>query len=120
MRCGVGLRVGIAAHGRTSFVLGVLLFIFKIQVMQLSKGRVTQNGNWISYKTEVSGESINFYQELAAELRAFLTKKGIGTDGDFHVAHAVNSTSRKGCVTVKVFSSDSSMNVFPFESHSVD
>lgn len=88
--------------------------------MQLSQGRVTQNGNWISYKTSNCGESINLYLELSAEFQLFLSKKNISTDGDFHAVHVVNSTGRKGCVTIKVFSNDSSMDMLPFESHSVD
>lgn len=88
--------------------------------MLLSKGKVTQNGNWVSYKTDYYSESINFFQKCSEELNEQLEKLGILNDGDYHAGRSYNSDNRKNCVTVRVASTDPKMSVFPFEGDAVN
>ncbi len=70
---------------------------------RLKKGVVTQNGSYISYKTEWYGEWNSFHQELFHELKTFLEKNKIRFKGDdFKVRLSDNSNRRKGCVTISV------------------
>lgn len=88
--------------------------------MKLSKGRVTQNGYWISYKTIQYGESINLYQKLAEELKLALDTKGIGYKGEFEASKAFSSRSRLNCITVKVFGDGEGCNVLPYEDDAIN
>ncbi len=70
---------------------------------RLTKGVVTQNGSYISYKTEWYGEWNSFHQELFHELKVFLEKNKIRFKGDdFKARLSDNSNRRKGCVTISV------------------
>ena len=91
-----------------------------MQIVRLSSGIVTQNGNWISYKTTIYSKQISFYQQMADELSMFLIEQGINFKRGFEAEHCFNSESRKGCVTVKCFSIDPKANALPYEGDSIN
>lgn len=70
---------------------------------KLSKGVVTQNGHYISYKTDCYTDWNSFFQQFYYELRQFLILNNIAfKDGDFMIHKADDSASRKGCVTISI------------------
>jgi len=91
-----------------------------MQIVRLSSGTVTQNGNWISYKTSIYGKQISLYQKLANELMNFLSENNILFRGGFEAEHAYESVTRKGCITVKTYSVDNDMKSLPYEADSIN
>lgn len=84
----------------------------------LSYGTVTQNGYYISYKTNMYSDYNSFFQKLHYELTEFLNEKGIKyVKKDFRINKAENSRHRKGCITISVESTDQTL---PFSSDSVN
>ncbi len=80
----------------------------------LPNGHVTQNGTYISYKTEMYGEFNSIFQKLHYELTQFLKKHDIKyVKKDFRICKAVESPRRKHCVTVMVESKDQTLPYSP-------
>lgn len=88
--------------------------------MNLSMGRLTQNGFWISYKTNCYCKEIGFYQNLAKELRAKLKSMGIKTKGAYEAETVSSSRSRQNCLTISVYSTDERMIKIPFQDSKLD
>lgn len=94
--------------------------------MNLKHGRVTQNGSWISYKTYNYHTGIGNIQKSAKKLHAFLISKGVSSKvEDYEVHIAVNSSYRRGCVSICAFFQkgeipEEVMNSIPFENHFAD
>ena len=88
--------------------------------MNLSMGRVTQNGFWISYKTNCYCKEIGFYQKLAKELRARLKDIGVKTKGAYEADSVKNRGSRQNCLTISVYSTDERMSKIPFQDSKLD
>jgi hypothetical protein len=84
------------------------------QRIQLPHGSVTQNGNYISLKTDSYSQRLSFYLEVAKELQDYLKTIGIHVcTEEAYVCKADNSTSRLNCVSVWYpYSGD--MSAIPF------
>lgn len=70
---------------------------------KLSHGVVTQNGTYISYKTDWYADNNSSFQKFHAELVVFLNRNKIGfKKDDFKIYKSDNSRSRLRCVTITV------------------
>ncbi len=71
--------------------------------IQLSKGVVTRSRCYISYKTDMYGDYINFYIKLFDELKKHLDENGVNISFDeAQMIKSFNSNCRKGCITILV------------------
>ena len=94
--------------------------LFKMQKIKLSKGVVTQNGNYVSYKTGIINNDIPLFQKLADELKTFLDTKNILYTYPFEAHHGSPFKARSGCITIRICASSLNVEFLPFESDSIN
>lgn len=64
-------------------------------------GLITQNGYYVSLKTDMYSDHLSTFNELAKELRAWLRKnKILPKRGEMKMQKSYESRSRKNCITV--------------------
>lgn len=78
---------------------------------------LSQNGTYISYKTDWYGDSLSFFNELGKALTDFLKKSNIPFMDDSITICKAEGTRRKGTITVRVISNYTEL---PFDSNSID
>lgn len=75
--------------------------------IQLSKGFITRNRCYISYKTNYYSDHIYFYVALFDELKTHLAEKGVNCSFEYaQMNKSFDSSMRKGCVTVLAYITD--------------
>lgn len=78
---------------------------------------LSQNGNYISYKTNWYGDSLSFFNELGKSLTDFLEKSNIPFMDDSITICKAQGTRRNGTITVRVTSNYTGLS---FDSNSID
>lgn len=87
--------------------------------MNLTNGRVTQNGNNISYKTKSYAKRMLDFNEFIDDFKLALESLNIATDDDFIIDYG-DDDRRNRCLTIVVGYKGGDINVLPFEIHPIN